>query len=1160
VAETPEVLSARYRIVRPLGAGGMGQVFLAFDARLERQVAVKLLPPALGGDPVARERLRREALAAASLDHPFICKVHEIVDSDGRIFIVMEYVAGETLQERLRRTGPLPVKEAIALAGELSEALEEAHARNLVHRDLKPSNVMVTPTGHVKVMDFGLAKQIQSVEGRGADATVAHLTGDGIQVGTLAYMSPEQVVGDPLDARSDIFAFGVVLLEMLTGTHPFSRPTTAETVGAILSQPPVSAGRGAEVPEVLMPVIRRMVAKRPDDRYATLREVRSDLARCADSGPRTGLMSGVGTAMAADPQSLKRTPFVGRSDERAELRRRLDEAINGRGSIVLVGGEPGVGKTRLSEELQRDARTRGCMTLVGHCYEMEGAPPYVTFIEILEHASRVVPPQLLRETLGETAAEVARLMPELRRAYPDIPPPAVLPPDQQRRFFFNAYREFVQRSCRLGPLVVLMDDLHWADEPTLALLQHVAQVVPTLPLLVIGTYRDVELDTTRPFARTLEAMLRQRTATRIPLRRLPETAVTDMLAALANGAAPPPGLAHAIYAETEGNPFFVEEVFHHLAEEGKLFDGAGTWKPNLRIDDLAVPEGVRLVISRRLERLGDDARRVLTSAAVIGRSFSLTVLEAVEDRGSDGVLDAIEEAERAHLIAPAVSGRDPRYMFAHELIRQTLSATLSIPRRQRVHLKVADAIERVHAASLDKHVSALAHHLYNAGTGAEPERAASFLSRAGRAALAAAAFEEAMTFFENGLTLEEDLRAGTKADLLDGRGAALRSLGRSKEAITSWQRAMDLLEQENDIQRLGEVAFVLGWTEMWDAQYAAGIATLKKGLSRVGHDLPSLRCLLLVSLGTGIGATGNFDEGTPLIEEAERLAEQSGDARLLGRVLGNVANHHWNYHECRQAEEAVERMVQTVGNLPDMRWAMADAAWISSFMKFWQGRVPEARASLDECEREAERLGHAGATWCLKCLRGMITYIGGEVDRALEEQMAATAFGAAHHVPWRYHSVYGCGAILSRLGRHAEAIAYGREAVAIEPAGTAWDGVSLGYLFAFLAAAGDGEAERLLPRLLPMLPVAGRPNLSGRWRVLAQVVKGLADLGDQERLAALYPLVVDRVEAQDGVLADMSSTWEDLASICARAAGRGELADAHAARARVLREQIGFET
>ena len=230
-----------------------------------------------------------------------------------------------------------------------------------------------------------------------------------------------------------------------------------------------------------------------------------------------------------------------------------------------------------------------------------------------------------------------------------------------------------------------------------------------------------------------------------------------MLAGL-SGSAPPSGLSQAVFKETEGNPFFVEEVYQHLAEEGRLFDATGAWRADLRMGAIDVPEGVRLVIGRRLDRLGEHSRKMLTAAAVIGRTFPIDVLQAVVEVSDDEVLDAIEEAERAQLVAPETSQRTAQYGFVHELIRATLVSGLSLPRRQRVHLKIADALEGLRAASLDRHVSALAHHLYQAGAAAESQRAAKFLTLAGQRALAAGAFEDALDTSEHlmGLELNDD--------------------------------------------------------------------------------------------------------------------------------------------------------------------------------------------------------------------------------------------------------------------------------------------------------------------------------------------------------------------------------------------------------------------
>ena len=237
--------SPRYRILSSLGKGGMGEVFLAEDSILERKVAIKFLPKALQHDPVARGRFEREAKSAAALDHPFICKIYEFGEVDGRACIVMEHVAGQTLESRLA-DGPLAPAEAIQIALEVSEALTEAHSRRILHRDLKPANLMLTEHGHVKVMDFGLAKRMPDPGGSDSeDLTLGSLTQTGAVLGTPAYMAPEQVRGEPTDARSDIFSFGVVLVELLTGEHPFKRGSVSETVAAILRDPPSRAEGGA---------------------------------------------------------------------------------------------------------------------------------------------------------------------------------------------------------------------------------------------------------------------------------------------------------------------------------------------------------------------------------------------------------------------------------------------------------------------------------------------------------------------------------------------------------------------------------------------------------------------------------------------------------------------------------------------------------------------------------------------------------------------------------------------------------------------------------------------------------------------------------------------------------------------------------------------------
>ncbi len=279
---TPGTRLGRYEILAAVGAGGMGEVYRAHDPSLDRRVAIKLLPPGTAADPTSRERLRHEAMAVAAIDHPYICKIFEIGEDGAALFLVMEYVAGDTLDRRLA-AGRLPLPEALRLAGEIAEALEEAHARRFLHRDLKPANIMVTPHGHVKVMDFGLAKRVEDMPHPDAatrEVAARALTAHGAIVGTPDYMSPEQVKGLALDRRSDLFSFGVILAEMIGGRHPFRRPSVGETLSNVLREP---ADLGEGIPQNVVALLQRLLAKNPEERYASAADVRADLARLASS-------------------------------------------------------------------------------------------------------------------------------------------------------------------------------------------------------------------------------------------------------------------------------------------------------------------------------------------------------------------------------------------------------------------------------------------------------------------------------------------------------------------------------------------------------------------------------------------------------------------------------------------------------------------------------------------------------------------------------------------------------------------------------------------------------------------------------------------------------------------------------------------------------------
>jgi predicted ATPase/class 3 adenylate cyclase len=486
------------------------------------------------------------------------------------------------------------------------------------------------------------------------------------------------------------------------------------------------------------------------------------------------------------------TPFVGRSMEFSKLIQSAERARKSAGAMVLIGGEAGIGKTRLTDETAREARRLGLLVLAGHCLEMENAPPYLPIIEQIEHAARIVPPEALRKALGENAPEVAKLVPELRRRFPDISDPVTLPPEQEQHFLIHGVCQYIERAAQVQPMLLIFEDLHWADESTLLLLYHLGQRLHEIGVLAVGTYRHTEVKPGSPFAAALPNLLRQRLTEEILLKRFTEDHVSALLEGRA-GHSPPQELASLFYFETEGNPFFIEELFHHLHEAGKLFDDQGRFKPIAFLPDTEVPRGVRLLISQRIQGLSKACQRLLTNAAGIGTNFDISLISRLTDLDEDTLFSALDEAVEANILRDISSGREVRYNFTHEQIRQTLLAEISTPRRQRLHQRIADTMEQLYGEYVEKYCSEIAYHLYQAGALADGSRTAQYLLLAGERARGASAFEEAIKLFETAETVLPSGDSATLGTICYSRGMALRGSGQMDKALIAFQHSIDLL-------------------------------------------------------------------------------------------------------------------------------------------------------------------------------------------------------------------------------------------------------------------------------------------------------------------------------------------------------------------------------
>ena len=855
-----------------------------------------------------------------------------------------------------------------------------------------------------------------------------------------------------------------------------------------------------------------------------------------------------------------RTPYVGREPERAEFAALLDRASQGQGSLVLVGGEPGVGKTRLTEEAGSDAAAKGFRVLVGRCYEIEGTPPYVPFVEILEQAlAAAASPETFRVLLGDDASEVAKLLPRLRRIFPDIPPALELPPEQERHYLFNSLRDYLARAAGGRPLFLVLDDLHWADEGTLLLLEHLAERIPRLALLAVGTYRDTEVTPDHRLARPLEEMLRRRLAHRMSLKRLSEVGVADLLRAL-SGQEPPASFVQAVHAETQGNPFFTEEVYKHLAEERRLYGEDGLFRSNVAIGELDVPESLRLVLGRRLERLGDNGRRALAAAAVVGRAFTYELLEALGELPPDALLDALDEAERARLVAPLSDSPDEdRLLFSHELIRQTLLAGLSQPRRRRLHLLVADTLERLYASTLDQHASQIAHHLTQAGPSIDRRRLLTYLMLAGRQAMSTAGHEDAFRLFQQAVAMAEVAEPAEQPDLFASRALARRSLGHLEDALPDWDKALWHYEESGDAEGAARTCLETSRDLWWLNRDAESLERAERGLAALGERETPQRAELLAWAGVAGAWVSPFDPGAAMIDEALGLAEHLGDKGLVGYCLVTRALHRFAFslqEEVLATGQEGTRLLRAEGDL----WEVCTLLAFMEVAALELGRVRLAATLGEELEALATRLGHTFALHCVH--EGAVAghhLLGSDIDAF--EASARRHLELAGPIGYRHIS----GALLAHgaflRGDWDEALRLAEEAVRHSPEHHSTSGMDWACHLRILGHRGDAaEVAAVLNGRRAELPQPGRPNGYGPWYLPAAAIEALWMIGDRNRAAGFYPIVQEFMATTGVVLFWFGSQLlERIAGIGAAAGGQWDLATEHFQNALRQAEELPFE-
>jgi DNA-binding CsgD family transcriptional regulator len=784
------------------------------------------------------------------------------------------------------------------------------------------------------------------------------------------------------------------------------------------------------------------------------------------------------------------------------LQAALEDALVGRGRLMMLVGEPGIGKTRTVREFVAHAGCRSALGLWGRCHESVGAAPYWLWVQIVRAYIRERDVAQLRAEMGSGAADIAAIVPEVRERLPDLPLPLRFEdPEQARLRLFDAVTTFLYQAAQHHPLVLVLDDLHWADKPSLLLLEFLVQDLRQSRLLVIGTYRDQELSRQHPLSETLAELTREQPLQRLVLYGLNPEEVERFLEMTAD-ITPPRALVEAVHTQTEGNPLFLTEVVRLLLQEGELLPER---LQECQGVSLRIPEGVREVIGKRLNRLSPPCNQMLTIAAVVGREFALEELVRLIDGASDErVLEMLEEAVAARVIeeVPQAMGR---YQFTHALIQATLYDEMVTVRRVRLHYRVGEVLEEVYRTDLEPHLAQLAYHFDMAGQSGDVEKAITYAARAGARASSLLAYEEAVRHYESALqTLERQASVdeAQRCKLLLALGEVQRQAGAYPQAMETFQRAANIASMLGLAAELAHAA--LGFEETtWRPGFPGDAAArlLERALEALREEDSTLKARVLGSLAKALGFTGAFEEATVVEKRAVEMARRLGDPATLAAALAA------RYHSSRWRPEDIAARLASAAEVAGLsaetgnrEMALRASSW-RLFHLIELGDMQEVDGELAVHRRLVEELQEPFYLYIHATYRAMLATFLGHFEEG--ERLAQQALAIGQRLRGQDAlGIFGVQMFTLRReqGRLQELAPVVRHFVQMSPETSTWrPGLALIYSELGLEQGTRTEFEHLAAHDFADIP------RDARWvACLVYLSEVCTFLGDARRAAVLY--------------------------------------------------------
>lgn len=956
-----------HRVLGVIGHGGMGWIYRVQDPE-GRELALKLLRVPVGASHLDRLRFEREFHLVARLEHPGLVPVYSYGEFDGQPYYTMELITGANLRDALKREqANLKRRDWLvhlgALGARLLDGLGFIHKHSIIHRDLKPENIMVDNRGLPRLLDFGLARG----GSWGYESEERRLTDPGMVIGTVHYMSPEQVTGSDLDARTDLYSLGVILYELLAGRLPFAGPDPLTVLYQIVHTPPPRLDEAGPLPTGLETLVLKLLEKEPSDRPLTAGDVLRMWTEIfgEDIPDRVGEPDLPDAAPVA-LHELYAARLVGRNEELARIEVALHELRNGQGALVLLKGPSGIGRSRLVQEATGLARALGLSVCPGGATEVSGLP-YQLWVRALRWATRAGLPPALQPFRRPLAALLPELAGDEPRSDDDWGDPL------QKYQLFEGMVRVLRHTGRRGAVLVL-EDLHWADSASLEFLHYLVRSLDeeSAPLLLLASYREEEVSERPSLAQTLRGLERSAQAIVLPLKPLSQEQTALVVASVLGVGTLDGQTAERMYAETEGNPLFVTEIVRTFLSEGRLKLEGGHWY----LDSSAlsrtsaggsrVPVTVREAILRRLAGLPDDTLRIVQRAAILGYHLDFEVLVRACGLPEGELLEHLYA-----LVARRVLAEERDFRFTNQALVEVVCESLSAEEKKELHGAIARALEEV--CTDGRRVRELAYHYQLSG---DPQSSVDHLLEAAARARQTFAYEDAVDFYERALAYPEADRVAPRYQLEEWLADCTYCTGETDTALERYTWLLDEARNPLDRARLLRKAGTC-----WER-----LGSLSEGHRCLSQALETLQLKVLESQQTSkirsaLGlATPKWSQlKDPAVgRELHRISER------LGRVLFLLRPKHW----FRDIMNLVATQVSLAWSV-DKEERSSNETWAQAFLfgSFISLRklhwMKAAKATLKQAAERAEQMPDSTSKATLLRDTGYLFLMAGSARRAL---------------------------------------------------------------------------------------------------------------------------------------------------------------------------------